>query len=64
MLMYILWVQRKLKKSIAAFSIKMTSKMAIFSYSAKDALQLQCFLWISLPGDYRVTDEALLAETT
>ena len=23
-----------------------------------------CFLWISLPGDYRVTDEALLAETT
>ena len=23
-----------------------------------------CFLWILLPGDYRVTDEALLAETT
>ena len=23
-----------------------------------------CFLWHSLPGDYRVTDEALLAETT
>ena len=23
-----------------------------------------CFLWISLPGHYRVTDEALLAETT
>ena len=23
-----------------------------------------CFLWFSLPGDYRVTDEALLAETT
>ena len=22
------------------------------------------FLWLSLPGDYRVTDEALLAETT
>ena len=22
------------------------------------------FLWRSLPGDYRVTDEALLAETT
>ena len=22
------------------------------------------FLWFSLPGDYRVTDEALLAETT
>ena len=22
-----------------------------------------CFLWLSLPGDYRVTDEALLAET-
>ena len=21
-----------------------------------------CFLWLSLPGDYRVTDEALLAE--
>ena len=21
------------------------------------------FLWLSLPGDYRVTDEALLAET-
>ena len=23
-----------------------------------------CSLWILLPGDYRVTDEALLAETT
>ena len=23
-----------------------------------------CFLWLSLPGDYKVTDEALLAETT
>ena len=23
-----------------------------------------CFLWLSLPGDNRVTDEALLAETT
>ena len=23
-----------------------------------------CFLWLSLPGVYRVTDEALLAETT
>ena len=23
-----------------------------------------CFLWLSLPVDYRVTDEALLAETT
>ena len=23
-----------------------------------------CFLWLSLPGDRRVTDEALLAETT
>ena len=23
-----------------------------------------CFLWLSLPGDCRVTDEALLAETT
>ena len=23
-----------------------------------------CFLWLSLPGDYRVTYEALLAETT
>ena len=23
-----------------------------------------CFLWLSLPGDYRVADEALLAETT
>ena len=22
-----------------------------------------CFFWLSLPGDYRVTDEALLAET-
>ena len=22
-----------------------------------------CFLWRSLPGDYRVTDEALIAET-
>ena len=25
---------------------------------------LQCFLWLSLSDDYRVTDEALLAETT
>ena len=23
-----------------------------------------CFLWLLLPDDYRVTDEALLAETT
>ena len=23
-----------------------------------------CFLWLLLPCDYRVTDEALLAETT
>ena len=23
-----------------------------------------CFPWLSLPSDYRVTDEALLAETT
>ena len=23
-----------------------------------------CFLWLSLPHDYRVTDEALLSETT
>ena len=23
-----------------------------------------CFVWLLLPGDYRVTDEALLAETT
>ena len=23
-----------------------------------------CFLWLLLPGDCRVTDEALLAETT
>ena len=23
-----------------------------------------CFLWLSFPGHYRVTDEALLAETT
>ena len=23
-----------------------------------------CFPWLSLPGDYRFTDEALLAETT
>ena len=23
-----------------------------------------CFLWLSLPGHYSVTDEALLAETT
>ena len=23
-----------------------------------------CFLWLSLPDDYMVTDEALLAETT
>ena len=22
-----------------------------------------CFLWLSLPDDYKVTDEALLAET-
>ena len=23
-----------------------------------------CFLWLSLPGNYRVTDEALVDETT
>ena len=27
-------------------------------------IALGYFLWLSLPGDYRVTDEALLAETT
>ena len=27
-------------------------------------LSAVCFLWLSLPGDCRVTDEALLAETT
>ena len=26
--------------------------------------KLQYFLWLSLPCDYKVTDEALLAETT
>ena len=25
--------------------------------------KIAVFLWLSLPGDYRVTDEALLAET-
>ena len=30
----------------------------------KSKVNFQCFLWLSLPGDYRVTDEALLAETT
>ena len=29
-----------------------------------DAETIFCFLWLSLPGDHRVTDEALLAETT
>ena len=24
----------------------------------------ECFLWLLFPGHYRVTDEALLAETT
>ena len=30
--------KKKIKKSIASFSIKMTSKMTFFSYSAKDDL--------------------------
>ena len=29
----------------------------------KNSQNCSCFLWLSLPGDYRVTDEALLAET-
>ena len=34
------------------------------SYSDIITNQNANFLWLSLPGDYRVTDEALLAETT
>ena len=35
----------------------------IFSLGPPGILAV-CFLWLSLPSDYRVTDEALLAETT
>ena len=35
-----------------------------FLYLNKPLTHSVCFLWLSLPGDYRVTDEALLAETT
>ena len=35
------------------------------NHLSKNSARLeQTFLWLSLPGDYRVTDEALLAETT
>ena len=41
------------------------SFMSVFESTAYlKFAELQCFLWLSLPGDYRVTDEALLAETT
>ena len=30
--------------------------------TARPIAKLQCFLWLSLPCDYRVTDEALLAK--
>ena len=33
-------------------------------YLRKSFVIAVCFLWLSLPGDYWVTDEALLAETT
>ena len=33
-------------------------------FSHTDPITERFFLWLSLPGDYRVTDEALLAETT
>ena len=32
-------------------------------YILKYLILTVCSLWLSLPGDYRVTDEALLAET-
>ena len=35
-----------------------------FYYVFIDLKKALCFLWLSLPGHYRVTDEALLAETT
>ena len=41
--------------------------MSVFestAYLKFTKLQYVSFLWLSLPGDYRVTDEALLAETT
>ena len=47
---------RKLSKS--AKTLQVVKPLII------DVHILQCFLWPSLPGDYRVTDEALLAETT
>ena len=34
----------------------------VFPFS--ELISVSTFLWLSLPGDYRVTDEALLAETT
>ena len=35
-----------------------------FTRSTINVHDVVCFLWLSMPGDYRVTDEALLAETT
>ena len=50
----------KLQKRAA----RMILKSDFMTPSEQLSAKLQCFLWLSLPGDYRVTDEALLAETT
>ena len=39
-------------------------RLIIYTTGLTRFAKLQCFLWLSLPGNYRVTDEALLAETT
>ena len=49
-------------KSKIAFTF--TSKIAVYCIFTFTSKIVVCFLWLSLPGDYRVTDEALLAETT
>ena len=49
-------------------NVKIRNKLIEIKYSVSYGLVIRkiavCFLWLSLPDDYRVTDEALLAQTT
>ena len=62
--------KQKQKKTKKKKNFLMTGPFFLFISVFKSTAYLKfakiavCFLWLSLPGDCRVTDEALLAETT
>ena len=53
-------MNKALKKMCERRNLQFLHTYRIFLYKNKPI----SFLWLLLPGDYRVTDEALLAETT